>query len=536
MGDGMDDEMVHDDEVMRESGARHFARLALAFLGLAALVATTPAFPPTHGLYDLIAPDMTSLAFMRAAGVVAMALSTALAGATFFGRARRRLVVSVSALVGLGVVYLVSILVVLAAYATTPPSLVATLAGALCGAGILASFVEWWFALGICGQALRSMRSMLVLLCASLAAGTLLEAFTASLERAGATTMTVALVACTVAVPIALSLPVSQRHPLEICMGEETFELVFPKGSFVLAGGLSEVNGSSTADAGAADSSAEQARNRRGSREVMGIAFVVGMPVAVFLLYASSFAALIPEGVQGQLVGFAPAIVVGCVLMAALCLVGDDAHVTMFSFRAFLPLLGVAMLGAGNIVDPSASTTVLALGAQGMCYCYGLVITAFVAYAGSRRFRSLTLLFACASAFSVSVIMMMPYYDVTLGGLSGYVKSFVVTVLVADLMLLIASPSLFTWRDVLDLVQQPATESFDDKVRETCDRVAAEYGLTPRESEILRYLGRGYGPSYLATILPIKENTIRSHVRNIYSKLGVSSRADLLSLIDRYAR
>lgn len=35
--------------------------------------------------------------------------------------------------------------------------------------------------------------------------------------------------------------------------------------------------------------------------------------------------------------------------------------------------------------------------------------------------------------------------------------------------------------------------------------------------------------------MPIKENTIRSHVRNIYSKLGVGSRAELLSLIDREA-
>ena len=48
----------------------------------------------------------------------------------------------------------------------------------------------------------------------------------------------------------------------------------------------------------------------------------------------------------------------------------------------------------------------------------------------------------------------------------------------------------------------------------------------------LYYLGRGYNHGYIARKLFVSENTVRTHVRHIYAKLGVSSREELLDLID----
>ena len=62
--------------------------------------------------------------------------------------------------------------------------------------------------------------------------------------------------------------------------------------------------------------------------------------------------------------------------------------------------------------------------------------------------------------------------------------------------------------------------------------MADDGGLSPREREILGYLGRGHGIVFVANTLVISESTVRTHVKSIYRKLGVSSREDLLQLID----
>lgn len=67
---------------------------------------------------------------------------------------------------------------------------------------------------------------------------------------------------------------------------------------------------------------------------------------------------------------------------------------------------------------------------------------------------------------------------------------------------------------------------------ERCERVAREAGLSPREGEILGYLGRGHSVAFIAKTLVISESTVRTHVKSIYRKLGVTSREDLIRFID----
>lgn len=67
---------------------------------------------------------------------------------------------------------------------------------------------------------------------------------------------------------------------------------------------------------------------------------------------------------------------------------------------------------------------------------------------------------------------------------------------------------------------------------ERCDRAAREGGLSPREGEILGYLGRGHSVAFIAKTLVISESTVRTHVKSIYKKLGVTSREDLIRFID----
>ena len=48
--------------------------------------------------------------------------------------------------------------------------------------------------------------------------------------------------------------------------------------------------------------------------------------------------------------------------------------------------------------------------------------------------------------------------------------------------------------------------------------------LTPRETEILRLLGRGMSNKRIAQQLELSELTVKTHVSNLLSKLGLSSR------------
>jgi DNA-binding NarL/FixJ family response regulator len=70
-------------------------------------------------------------------------------------------------------------------------------------------------------------------------------------------------------------------------------------------------------------------------------------------------------------------------------------------------------------------------------------------------------------------------------------------------------------------------------------RTAAEFGmsempgpdlLTPREADVLELLQEGRSNGEIAVALHVGVETVRTHARNIYRKLGVRTRRDLASL------
>ena len=59
-------------------------------------------------------------------------------------------------------------------------------------------------------------------------------------------------------------------------------------------------------------------------------------------------------------------------------------------------------------------------------------------------------------------------------------------------------------------------------------QAASMEGLSKREREIARLLVAGYSGVNVAAIAGLSENTVRTYVRRLYGKLGVSNRADLV--------
>lgn len=72
------------------------------------------------------------------------------------------------------------------------------------------------------------------------------------------------------------------------------------------------------------------------------------------------------------------------------------------------------------------------------------------------------------------------------------------------------------------------TDAFD----EVCSSVSREYGLSHREADILALIARGYSKPYIAERLSISDNTVRTHSKHIYEKVGIHSRVELQEMVE----
>lgn len=77
----------------------------------------------------------------------------------------------------------------------------------------------------------------------------------------------------------------------------------------------------------------------------------------------------------------------------------------------------------------------------------------------------------------------------------------------------------------------------EDKEKKTSagvrTKLPPDLGLTHREAEVAELVVNGYGNQEIADELFIGLSTVKSHISNIYSKLGVNSRHDLLNSLNK---
>jgi DNA-binding CsgD family transcriptional regulator len=64
--------------------------------------------------------------------------------------------------------------------------------------------------------------------------------------------------------------------------------------------------------------------------------------------------------------------------------------------------------------------------------------------------------------------------------------------------------------------------------------IAQRFRLTTREAEVMEMIARGNSVAHIAEALVVPENTIRTHSKRLYVKLGVHKRQDLLNLFDEF--
>lgn len=86
-----------------------------------------------------------------------------------------------------------------------------------------------------------------------------------------------------------------------------------------------------------------------------------------------------------------------------------------------------------------------------------------------------------------------------------------------------------------DLRPEPAVDEHIDvmaRFNQAIEELAAECGLSSRETDVFQCLAMGYESTAISKKLQISWNTVRTHTRKVYSKLGVHSRQELIDLVE----
>lgn len=58
-----------------------------------------------------------------------------------------------------------------------------------------------------------------------------------------------------------------------------------------------------------------------------------------------------------------------------------------------------------------------------------------------------------------------------------------------------------------------------------------QFGLTKKESDILDLLVKGYNNKEICDKMVISSNTVKKHILNIYRKLNIKNRVQLLCMV-----
>ena len=68
-----------------------------------------------------------------------------------------------------------------------------------------------------------------------------------------------------------------------------------------------------------------------------------------------------------------------------------------------------------------------------------------------------------------------------------------------------------------------------------CELARKLYGLTEREGEILTFLAEGKTYQQMCSELLVSANTVKTHARHMYAKLGVHTREEAVALVKSQA-
>ena len=263
--------------------------------------------------------------------------------------------------------------------------------------------------------------------------------------------------------------------------------------------------------------------------QVVAMPFV-GLMVFAFMMGARKF--VLFDVVHMEVLGC----VLGAVVVLPICLMRTRVPLMPLIYRVLVPLFALLLIFLNCF---PASTGPMWFAAWMSYVFYGavaiLALAGLVAAAHASEFSSGLIFGTAVAGFSGCSLLGVIAAQTALFQIEGGGPALLV-VSTLYFVYLLASALLAPWkRDRGDIVLEEGADAAKAvpvrDVAARCEELARACGLTPREGEILGYLGRGHGIAFVADALVISESTVRTHVKSIYKKLGVNSREELVSKV-----
>ncbi len=255
---------------------------------------------------------------------------------------------------------------------------------------------------------------------------------------------------------------------------------------------------------------------------------------------------------QLNLIDCLPPIINSVALSGAALALVIFAFVAKFSFSQMIYQAGFSFIAIGSLLftlEPSLSPIGLALLLSGFYFTYFAVwglctmLTRYLQQSATWTvaFSTASLMFgqvgggiiSTVAIFFVSAISEQPIilttYVFDLGPIATI--SLLLSAVVFSTALASAGDKSFRsgWGATKPADDRSSDESPQNAIIE---QLAATAGLTNREKQVLSILAQGRGRQFVQRELVISDNTAKTHIRNIYIKLGVHSMRELTNMLD----
>lgn len=111
----------------------------------------------------------------------------------------------------------------------------------------------------------------------------------------------------------------------------------------------------------------------------------------------------------------------------------------------------------------------------------------------------------------------------------------VVTTVAMTLILTVLTVALISanlWIKAKSNEKAPEGQASRDLLPALIESIAEEHSLTKRESEVALHLARGYTLPQTADMLCVSLDTVRTHVKSLYKKLGIHKKQSLIAMVE----
>lgn len=204
----------------------------------------------------------------------------------------------------------------------------------------------------------------------------------------------------------------------------------------------------------------------------------------------------------------------------------------LFVVAGFLAAMVVS--GSDDVGDLAIANVLLYAGSE----CFDALVWYVLASIGSRNMSSAFIVLSWGKAATSAGVL--------IGAQAGHAANFFAQSTAASgwialVVFMFAAVNLtalksFDFQETIDgitpvqvVVEDPVkTRAFEDR----CAEVAREHRLTPRETEVMELLAHGRNGPFIQEKLVVSRNTVKTHVSNIYGKLGVHSQQELIDLVE----